>query len=84
VGLKILWQLAHLLWNIVFPAAASWANIFKTEKEKKKRTVSISFCVIGLEGIIVAFELKNVDKKLRLVAKISQELNKMTTVLKIF
>jgi len=38
----------------------------------------------GLQGIIVAFELKNVDKKLWLAAKISHDLNKMTTVLKIF
>ena len=40
--------------------------------------------MIGLHGIIVAIKLKNVDKKLWLGAKISQELNKMTTVLKIF
>jgi len=41
--------------------------------------------MIGLqEEIIDTIELKNVDKNLQLAAKISQELNKMTTVLKIF
>jgi len=40
--------------------------------------------MMGLQEIIDAFNLKIVDKKLRLGAKISQELNKMTTVQKIF
>jgi hypothetical protein len=41
--------------------------------------------MIGLqEEIIDTIELKNVDKNLQLGAKISHELNKMTTVLKIF
>ena len=45
---------------------------------------ALAFAVIGLQEIIDAIDLKNVDKKLRLAAKISHELNKMTTVLKIF
>jgi hypothetical protein len=40
--------------------------------------------MIGLREIIDTIDLKNVDKKLQLGAKISQELNKMTTVPKIF
>jgi hypothetical protein len=46
--------------------------------------MSISFCLVNLHGAIEAIKLKNVDKKLWLGAKISQELNKMTTALKIF
>jgi hypothetical protein len=81
MSLKIVWQAWHFCWNNVLPSCADTLVIKKTKKESNK---SVSFWIVGLQEIIDTIELKNVDKIQWLAAKISHEVNKTPTGLKIF